>query len=438
MHKRKGEKMDKDDKQSTALQVSSQFIAAVPQEPQSSSQMTALTTLSTTPEKRDKLVCEQLLVGETRIRAEGEATDALQAMLTNTQVLAVFGKDALQAVNRLNDRMLDERPPVNIPELQEAMKNLSRQMRGIGKKYNPSDPKVLARYEKVKGGVLAVFHIGKTFLAEFLDDVTHQKRVFDQVIQSLGGQQYKLLKNVAYYDEFYLLNEQEISNLIYKIGVMEIIRDMASKKASQIIIGNSGMGDRGGEEQARIMELVTLLENKIIAYKSRLWVAWAMAPQIRNMRAISVGLSARIDQTIDITIPTMKDTIVVWLTLSEAQQALQFNQAVEDTYNEVMMMFAAATKAAVPAISKALATPALDPRVIVAWSDSLAAQADGIVEAIELGQQKRAELEQAMIEGKQVIDATTQRVNQARFEHVLEAAKAPLEISKSVPLVPAQ
>ena len=101
-------------------------------------------------------------------------------------------------------------------------------------------------------------------------------------------------------------------------------------------------------------------------------------------------------------------------------------------------MFAAATKAAVPAISKALATPALDPRVIVAWSDSLAAQADGIVEAIELGQQKRAELEQAMIEGKQVIDATTQRVNQARFEHVLEAAKAPLEISKSVPLVPAQ
>jgi uncharacterized protein YaaN involved in tellurite resistance len=95
------------------------------------------------------------------------------------------------------------------------------------------------------------------------------------------------------------------------------------------------------------------------------------------MRAISVGLSGRIDQTVDITIPTMKDTIVVWLTLSEAQQAEQFNRAVEDTYNNVMTMFANATKAAVPVMVNALATPALDPRTILAWSESLSAQAEG-------------------------------------------------------------
>jgi len=419
---------------SVTLQVSPKFMEAVPLESQLSPQVAELSALAITPEKRDQLVCNRLLVGNTLSRAQKESSEVIEKIMSNTQVLAVFGTDALEAVNRLNDRMLDERPPVDIPELKMAMKDLSRSMRGIGKKYDPSDPKVLARYENTKRSVLGLFQFGKTFLEEFLDDVRSMQQMFDRVIQILEGKQFKLLKNVTYYDEFYRLNEQEIGNLIYKIGVMEIIRDLAAKRASGIVIGQSNMGDRGAEEQARILEIVNLLESKIIAFKGRLWVAWAMTPQIRNMRAISVGLSGRIDQTVDITIPTMKSTIVIWLTLSEAQQAAQFNQAVEETYNNVMMMFANAAKAAVPMLANALATPALDPRTILAWSESLSAQADGIVQAIQTGQQKRAELERAMIEGKMVIDSTTQRINQALLEHVLAAAKdAPLEISRSVP-----
>jgi uncharacterized protein YaaN involved in tellurite resistance len=267
-----------------------------------------------------------------------------------------------------------------------------------------------------------------------MDDIRSLQRLFDWVIKTLEGKQYNLLRNVTYYDEFYKLNEQEINNLIYKIGVMEIIRDLAAQKASDTIIGDSNLGDRGAEEQARILEIVQLLESKIMAFKGRLWVAWAMAPQIRNMRAISLGLSGRIDQTVDITIPTMKDTIVVWLTLSEAQQAEQFNKAVEDTYNNVMIMFANATKASVPILANALATPALDPRTIVAWSESLSAQADGIIQAFEVGRQKQAELDQAIVDGKKVIDVSTQKVNQAMLEHVLAAVKEPTpEISRTVP-----
>jgi uncharacterized protein YaaN involved in tellurite resistance len=410
------------------------FQAAVPAEPQSSKEVTELSALSITPEKRDQLSCQRLLVGDTLIRARQEAADVLPKMLGNTQVLAVFGTDALEDVNRLNDRMLSERPPVNVPELHEVMKNLSRNMRGLGKRYDPNDPKVLEKYEKVKGGILSRLGFVKTFFEEFLDDIRSLQDQFERVVDKLEGKQEQLLRNVAYYDEFYRLNEQEIEKLIYSIGVMEIIRDMAAQQAKSIQIGDSTMGDRGSEQQAKILELVTLMDNKIAAWKGRLWVAWAMAPQIRHMRAISVGLSARIDQTVDVTIPTMKGVIVVWLTLSEAEQAEAFNKAVEDAYNQAMQMFAGAAKALVPAMANALATPALDPRTIVAWSDSLSAQADGIVAAIELGQQKRSELDQAMIEGKAVIDAATQRVNQAKLEHVLAAAQeATLEIAQSVP-----
>lgn len=431
---------DQDSNKTIVIEASPKFLSVIPAEPRPTSEVSELSALASAPEKRKELSCKKLLVGDTRLRAQAEAQEVLGKIMTNTQVLAVFGTDALKAVNQLNDRMLDERPPVNIPELKEAMKELSRSMRGLSKKYDPKDAKVLKRYEDTKNKVLSIFRFGKTFLQEFLVDIESTQKVFDRVINTLEGKQYKLLKNVTYYDEFYMLNEQEICNLIYKIGVMEIISDMAAEKARQIQIGDSGMGDRGEEERARILELVTLLENKIIAFKGRLWVAWAMAPQIRNMRAISVGLSGRIDQTISITIPTMKDTIVIWLTLSEAEQAEKFNKAVEDAFNDSLKSFAEAAKVLVPTMANALATPALDPQTIAAMADSIAAQADGIVLALEEGERKRTELENAMVEGKQVIDTATQLVNEKKLEHVLAAAKLdpPLEIAKSVPVVPAQ
>ncbi|HEY4694900.1 MAG TPA: toxic anion resistance protein [Candidatus Nanoarchaeia archaeon] len=420
------------------IQVSPHFAATIPAEPKPTAQVAELSALSVSPEKREMLVCRQLLKGDTLVRAQTEAADVLPKMLSNTQVLAVFGNDALESVNRLTDRMLDERPPVDVPELREVMRDLSRRMRGIGRKYDPSDEKALEKYKKAKGRFLGLFRLGRTFLEEFLDDIRSLQGQCDWVIERLDGKQNQLLRNVTFYDEYYKLNETEIDKLIYKIGVMEIIRDMAAEQANRIVVGDSNLGDRSGEEQARISELVTLLENKIIAFKGRLWVAWAMAPQTRNMRVIQVGLSARIDQTVDITIPTMKGTILIWLTLGDAEQAQQFNAAVEDTYNQVLTLFANAAKATVPAIANALVTPALDPRTVVAWTESLVAQADGFIQAIELGQQKRAELEQAMINGKQVIDEATQRVNQAQIEHVLELARqaaqeTPLQIARSVP-----
>jgi len=399
-----------------------------------SKQVTELTALSVSPEERQRLICKELLIGETQVRAERDAATTLPEMQSNTQVLTLFGIDTLEGVNRLNDRMLDERPPEDVPELRELMKNLSRNMRGISKRYDPTDPKVYEKYEEVRGGILARLGFVKTFIEEFRDDMRDIDEKFDRVTEKLLAKQNALRRNIGYFDQFYDLNELEIDKLIYVIAVMEFIRELAAKQAEDIVVGDSNLGDRGDERKAKLTELIGHLDNKIIAFKGRLWVAWAMAPQIRNMRAISVGLSNRIDQTVGITIPTMKNTVAMWLTLSEAQQAAMFYKAVDDTANQAITDFAGAAKAAVPAMASALATPALDPRAVVAWSESLSAQADGIIQAIEEGEEKRAELEDALITGKKVLDTATQRINEAQLKHVLEIAQqAPLEIATSVP-----
>ena len=146
-----------------------QLQAALPPEPQPSQEMVTLTDIATDPQKRTQLFCQNLLLGETREAARKEAAVDLERILGNTQIVAIYGNDALDGVNRLNDRMLNERHPVEVPELRDLMRNLSRQMRGLGNKYDPSDPHVREKYEKARDNIFVKLRWAKSFLEEFLE-----------------------------------------------------------------------------------------------------------------------------------------------------------------------------------------------------------------------------------------------------------------------------
>ncbi len=413
-----------------------QFAAQVPQEPPMTNQVTELSALSTSSETRQRLSCKDLLLGETRQRAEAEATKVLQDMLSNTQVLAVYGNDALKGVNDLNDKMLREHHPEDMSELEDIMKQFKRRIRDIGRKYDPSQPKNREKYENVRGRLLGFFHLGKTFLEELMDDVRSMDKTFDWAEERLNGKQQLVLRNVSYFDTLYDLNEKELGNLIYVIAIMEIARDRAAEKAEAIPVGDANAGDRGGERKSELADLVSLLENKIAYFKVRLFLAWSSAPQIRLMRKLDVGLSLRIDMAEAVAIPSTKGVFVQWIALGEAEQAQQVTQAVEDLLNEALTTYYDAASVVVPEITRSLETPPLDPRTVAAVVQSFETQADGIIQALELGRQKRAELEQAILSGRQAFNDATGRVNEAQLDQVLAVAReaeSPLEIAHSVP-----
>jgi hypothetical protein len=84
-------------------------------------------------------------------------------------------------------------------------------------------------------------------------------------------------------------------------------------------------------------------------------------------------------------------------------------------------------------IAEAVQTPTLTPQTIAAMADSVAKQADGIVHAMEIGVQRRQEMDTAMIEAQKVLGDATKHVSDALIEHVLQSANKPLEIETSVP-----
>lgn len=389
---------------------------------------------------RDKVLrCSDLLVGDTRTQAQAEAQKLYLEMVGdrthtgNTQVFMAYGTAALKDVNDLVDRLLHDVEPIKVPELQAIMRELNKEMHGIKGKYDVSDPKVREKYEHWKGGVGRFIGRARSLIDMLMEDVTSLETQLNKVGKDLGNRQYQLMRNVTYYDELYEQNEQEILKVIYAIAVMELILECNQRAMQAIVVGDANAGDRQGEYKRRLAEFQTNMQVKITEYKGRLMVAWATSPQVDMMRTLNVGLAERINELLCVTIPTMKATIVQWRMLIETQQAAQLSQAVQEASNEWLQAYAAAGAEVVPMIAEAVQTPTLTPQTVAAMADSIQKQADGILRAWELGEQKRQALDSAIIDAKRVLDSTSQRFSETIVDSVLTKARQALEISQSVP-----
>ncbi len=392
---------------------------------------TGLSSVAAKPETRRTLNCSYLLQGQTRAEAEAEAAKLLEEMLDNTQVFMTYGMSALEGVNALVDRILNELEPVRIPELEGLMKDLNDEMRSVRGKYDMSDPKVRERYEKWSSGVKRFFRNAKTMIDMFREDISSVQKQLEKISGQLRGQQYTLLRNVAFYDELYDENEAEIVKLIYVIGVMELIRDLAVEQAKAIDVGDSTLGDRGSEQQAKVVQLAHNMDIKIAEYKGRLFVAWATSPQVRMMRELNVGLAMRINELICVTVPTMKLTAAQWQLMIQTQDAAKLAQAVADASNEWLQAYARAGAEAVPMIAQTIETPTLTPETIAAMADSIATQANGIVQAMKEGTQRRADMQHAMMMAKKVLDDSSQLITDTVINSVVATATRPLELEVS-------
>lgn len=384
-------------------------------------------------EVKTRLVCKDLLQGDTLAQAQAMAEQMYPQMKSSTQAYLTFGSGALEDMNALVDSLLKEIAPVTIPELKELMHDLNAGMHGIQKKYDVSDPAVREKYEHWKGGIGRFFGHAKTLLDLFLEDITSIERQLDKVKRECAGREDQLLHNVGYYDRLYTENETTIDKVIFVIAVMEMIVDLAAHEIETIPVGDQAAGDRGSENRAKLAEFAQNLQVKIGDYKGRLMIAWATAPQVRMMRSLSVGVAVKLDTMIDTTIPSMKLTLAQWRLAIQTGDAAELTKLVTESGNEWVQAYFRSAGELVPKIADAVQTPALSPQTIAAMAQAIAKEADDIVTAMAAGDQRRAEMENAMNQALPVLRDANTRVSDALINQVVGAATKPLQIAQSVP-----
>ena len=383
-----------------------------------------LGNLAGSASERQALVCFAILDTAAQKNARREAENLFPQMLGNTQLMMAFGNDAVAELNALARKLVHDIEPVDIPELASLMDNLRRDMRRIKNQWDVGNPQVEKKVRDWATKGRSFWGKAKSLIEVLMEDAMAIEQQLDKVVAGLQSKKHQLVRNVGFYDTVYATNEREVLDLVYAIAVMEQIAVVANLAARQIKADPDNPADRTKIEQKRLItELAENTNIRAAEFKNRLFVGWATSPQTTNMRTLDVGLAAKIDLLINLTIPTMLLTIAQWRMLIQALQGADMEKVVAATANEWLTAYAQAGAQGVSMIAEAVETPTLRPDTIATMAELVASQADAILEARKLGAAMRLEVSQAITAGYKVLAAAQTRLNDAVVDDIVTRAQ---------------
>ena len=355
--------------------------------------------------------CRADLKPEQRAELKVVAAELYERFWLDRTKLSSFGDTALDGLNNTVAQILAQQGNLRIPEVERITKELAKTVGDFRRKYKNSDPKFLNALEKFADAVAGIFTAGRQFFQELYIDSQKAVTRLDGVAARLIEHKFTLDRNVLLCDELYKQNEVAMTNLIGTIAMMEELLDLFAadgakrKEALDQITATTSVERRDKEEQLNVLlEMQQELEVRRSEFVSRLFVAWATAPQIRNLRKVSNSLSQRLHLLVVLTIPTMKLTIAQWGMLLQLDEAGKASETVTQANNDALTEFATATSEAIPRMALLVQTPSILPETITALADSVVAQNEGIVSAFKEGQRMRAELDDTVVKSMRVIN----------------------------------
>lgn len=369
------------------------------------------------------------------------AVELLKGFKADRRELSNFGNGSMDALNATVSLILKEQGNLRIPEVERITKEMAKSVADFRRKYRDDDPRLLEAMNKFWDSITGIFQNGQRFFRELqIDSQTAVKRL-DGVAGKLIDNKAVLDRNVILCDELYEKNEIGLSNLIGVIAFMEqVLEDLgaetkALKAEVDAMPADKSTDRRKKEEQLNIyVEMLEELDSRRIEFISRLFVAWATAPQLRNLRKVSNSLSQRLNLLVVLTIPTMKLTIAQWGMQLQAEKAGEAGALVARANNDALTEYAASSSQVIPALALQAQTPTVEPATILALADSVVAQNEGLVHAVEEGQRLRAELGSTVVASMRVINESNAKT-QAEIIELVTVAKKPLEL-EAAPEVP--
>ncbi|MGT2933474.1 toxic anion resistance protein [Streptococcus catagoni] len=350
----------------------------------------------------EKLSPEQ----EAKIRAKAPAL--VDSFLSDQNALLDFGQSAVEAVNNTVNHILAEQKKIQIPQVDDLLKKTNQELNGFIAKYKDVQA---ADLDKKKPNLLQkLFKQSKNTLQEFYFDAQTIEQKMDGMAAAVVKQEDTLARNIVSAELLIEDNTKSIENLVGVIAFLEASQKEASKRALDLQEALAGLESTSPEYQktsnklARTTEVINTLEQQHTEYVSRLYVAWATTPQMRNLVKVSSDMRQKLGMLRRNTLPTMKLSIAQLGMLQQSVKSGATTDAIIKANNAALEMLAQTSKEAIPAIESSAQNPTLSIKSVTALAESLVAQNSGIIAAIDQGRQKRAELEKSIIKSAETIN----------------------------------
>jgi uncharacterized protein YaaN involved in tellurite resistance len=376
-----------------------------------------------------QLDCRSMLAPDQRAQVEEYAKQVFPKLLADPNQLDAFGSDAVAQINALVRQMLDEAGrDANIKEIVDITHDLDDRMRDFNRHHGTATAKEsTAMYDRTMTKAWDIVHRLGDWLHDLLRDAQGLQAYLDSLIANLEDKRGQLRHNVALCNQLYAANEQAVTSLVVTIAAMEYVLDDAQAAAQAIVVDQSAPDAREQQEKKDTLtgEFIPALMTRIGEFKQRLFVAYATAPQVRNIRMISFGLGQRLALLITLTIPVFELTVVEWVTVQQAARAADATAAVSEATETAMQGFAQATAETIPAIAKTIQTPTLSPETIMLVAQSISDQLKGISDAVAYGIEARKGVDNAIVEASDLMAKAGEDESNRIIQLVADAGKTP-------------
>lgn len=368
----------------------------------------------------DKLTPEQ----QTAITQKAPAL--VDSFLADQNALLDFGQSAVEAVNNTVNHILSEQKKLQIPQVDELLLNANRELNGFIAKYKEATP---AELDKKPNFLQKLFRQSKNSLQEFYFDAQSIEQKMDSMAASVVKQEDLLARNIVSAELLIEDNTKSIENLVGVIAFLEATQKEAANRAKDLQTNLENLDSATPDYQiksnelAHLTEVINTMEQQHTEYMNRLYVAWATTPQMRNLVKVSSDMRQKLGMLRRNTIPTMKLSIAQLGMMQQSVKSGVTADAIVHANNAALEMLAETSKEAIPMLEKTAQSPTLSTKSVTALAESLVAQNQGIIKAIDDGRKKRAALETAIIKSAETINDSVKLRDEKIVQALLNDSK---------------
>lgn len=334
--------------------------------------------------------------------ANGVATAMIK---DNTQILA-FGSPTLEKMNSAASAMLKAQSDIDIPEADEIVNNMLREIDGFQAKYRNAQAEgfLVDLKNKIRG-------IKYSFKSMVRDSQPIVSRL-DLAANEMQKMEIKLRDNQVRGQELHKTVLSTLDDTVLVLAALEAVIDYTREEARivdealSVAEANAANTTEGlataeykgetlsinelREVHAQIAQTVGQMESSWFDWRQQFFLGFAQAPSIRNIALVSSTLERRCYVFRTMGIPSAKTTLAAWQQAALAKEAGGKGEALADGVNKLQQDAFKAMGETVRDVAMASQTPVVNEETIFAVVDSLRVQCEGLVAADKWGREMRA------------------------------------------------
>ena len=220
---------------------------------------------STKTQANGQLTFLEKLTPEQQNAIMAKAPQLVDNFISDQNALLDFGQAAVEDVNNTVNRILAEQKKLQIPQVDELLKNTNKELNGFVAKYKDAQ---IAELDKKPNFLEKLFKQSKNTLQEFYFDSQNIEQKMDSMAATVVKQEDLLARNIVSAEMLIEDNTKSIENLVGVISFIEASQREAGARAltlqNEVAQLDTATLDyqTKSQELARLTEVVNTLEQQ--------------------------------------------------------------------------------------------------------------------------------------------------------------------------------